>query len=91
MVRVLVNDNMDSSAILSSFDGSNAEMGRYLSEQVFSSLPEDIQHFLTESAALPAVSRPLIGAVSAQDNAVALFNRLGDHALPIAVLDGQGT
>jgi LuxR family maltose regulon positive regulatory protein len=91
MVRVLVNDNMDGSAILSSFDGSNAEMGRYLSEQVFSSLPEDIRHFLTESAALPAVSRALIGAVSGQGNAVALFNRLGDYALPIAVLDGQGT
>ena len=90
MVRVLINDNIDSSAILASFDGSNAEMGRYLSEQVFSSLPEDIRHFLTESAALPAVSRALIGAVSGQADAVALFNRLGDYALPIAVLDRQG-
>lgn len=91
MVRVLVNDNIDSNALLSSFDGSNAEMGRYLSEQVFSSLPEDIRHFLTESAALPAVSRALIVAVSGHDNAASLFNRLGDYALPIAVLDGQGT
>lgn len=91
MVRVLVNDKIESGAILSSFDGSNAEMGRYLSEQVFSSLPEDIRHLLTETASLPAVSRALVGAVSAQVDAVTLFGRLGDYALPIAVLDGQGT
>lgn len=91
MVRVLVNDNIESGGILSSFDGSNAEMGRYLSEQVFSSLPEEIRHLLTETASLPAVSRALVAAVSGLPDAAALFNRLGDHALPIAVLDGQGT
>ncbi|MBP1860091.1 LuxR C-terminal-related transcriptional regulator [Rhizobium herbae] len=91
MVRVLVNDNIESGAILSSFDGSNAEMGRYLSEQVFSSLPEDIRHLLTETAALPAVSRALVTAVCSQSGAGALFSQLGDYALPIAVLDGQGT
>jgi len=91
MIRLLVNDNVESGAILSSFDGSNAEMGRYLSEQVFSSLPEDICHFLTETASLPAVSRDLVTAVSSLPDAATLFNRLGDFALPISVLDGQGT
>ncbi len=90
MVRVLVDDSADSSAILDSFDGSNAEMGRYLSEQVFSSLPADIQRFLAETAPLPAIGRTLVAAVCAVPDAVALFNRLGAHALPIAVLDGQG-
>lgn len=91
MIRVLVNDNVESGAILSSFDGSNAEMGRYLSEQVFSSLPEDICHFLIETASLPAVSRDLVTAVSSLPDAATLFTRLGDVALPISVLDGQGT
>jgi LuxR family maltose regulon positive regulatory protein len=90
MVRVLVNDGADSGAILDSFDGSNAEMGRYLSEQVFSGLPADIQHFLTETAALPAIGRTLVAAVCTRPDAVALFNRLGAYALPVAVLDGQG-
>ena len=90
MVRVLVNDSADSGAILDSFDGSNADMGRYLSEQVFSSLPPDTRHFLTETASLPAIGRTLVAAISALPDAVALFNRLGEHALPIAVLDSQG-
>nr|WP_245294977.1 LuxR C-terminal-related transcriptional regulator [Pararhizobium antarcticum] len=90
MVRVLVNDNADSGAILDTFDGSNSEMGRYLSEQVFSRLPDDIQRFLTETASLPEIGRPLVAAVCTLPDAVALFNRLGTYALPIAVLDGQG-
>ena len=91
MIRVLVNDNVESGAILSSFDGSNAEMGRYLSEQVFSTLPKDICHFLTETASLPAIGRDLVTAVSSQPDAAALFNRLGEFALPVAALDGQAT
>lgn len=76
MVRVLVNDTADSAAILNSFDGSNAEMGRYLSEQVFSSLPEDIQRFLIETATLPVIGRTLVAAVCDLPDAVGLFNRL---------------
>ncbi|WP_457588966.1 LuxR C-terminal-related transcriptional regulator [Ensifer canadensis] len=91
MVRVLVAENIDRTTILDSFDGNNAEMGRYLSEQVFSSLPEDMRRFLTETAALPAIGRALVAAISGRDDAVALFSRLGECALPIAVLDGQGT
>ncbi|MBO9170655.1 transcriptional regulator [Rhizobium sp. L245/93] len=90
MVRVLVNDTADSAAILNSFDGSNAEMGRYLSEQVFSSLPEDIQRFLIETATLPVIGRTLVAAVCDLPDAVGLFNRLGTFALPIAVLDRHG-
>jgi LuxR family maltose regulon positive regulatory protein len=91
MVRVLANDTIGGGAILSSFDGSNAEMGRYLSEQVLSSLPEDVRHFLVETASLPAVSRHLAIAVSSHADAPDLFSRLGDYALPIALLDGHGT
>ena len=74
-----------------SFDGSNAEMARYLSEQVFSSLPADIQHLLVETASLPAISRALAAAICCNPDSATLFNRLADYALPIAVLDTQGT
>ncbi|WP_426240606.1 LuxR C-terminal-related transcriptional regulator [Pararhizobium sp. DWP1-1-3] len=90
MVRVLVAESSDSASILESFDGSNAEMARYLSEQVFSSLPEDIQHFLVETASLPAISRTLAAAICDSPDAATLFNRLADYALPIATLDAQG-
>jgi LuxR family maltose regulon positive regulatory protein len=90
MVRVLVAESNDSASILESFDGSNTEMARYLSEQVFSSLPSDIQHFLIETASLPAISRALATAICGGPDAAALFNRLSDYALPIAVLDAQG-
>lgn len=91
MVRVLVADSKNSAAILESFDGSNVEMARYLSEQVFSSLPTEVQHFLLETASLPAISRTLAASISGSAGAAALFNRLGEYALPIAVLDSQGT
>lgn len=91
MVRVLVAESNDSVSILESFDGSNAEMARYLSEQVFSSLPTEIQHLLIETAALPAISRALAAAICDSPDAATLFNRLSDYALPIAVLDAQGT
>ncbi|URK85947.1 hypothetical protein LP421_01465 (plasmid) [Rhizobium sp. RCAM05350] len=90
MVRVLVAESNDSASILESFDGSNAEMARYLSEQVFSSLPSDIQHFLIETASLPAISRTLATAISSSPDAATLFNRLTNYALPITVLDAQG-
>ncbi len=91
MVRVLVAESKDRAAILESFDGSNVEMARYLSEQVFSSLPSEVQHFLLETASLPAISRTLAASISANPDSAALFNRLGEYALPIAVLDSQGT
>jgi LuxR family maltose regulon positive regulatory protein len=91
MVRVLVADSTNSASILESFDGSNVEMARYLSEQVFSSLPKEVQHFLLETAPLPAISRALAVSISGGADAATLFNRLGDYALPIAVLDSQGT
>ena len=91
MVRILVNESAESGSILSSLDGSNAEMGRYLSEQVFASLPANIRRLLIETAALPAVSRDLARAVSDQPDAAGLFNQLRDYALPIALLDGQGS
>jgi LuxR family maltose regulon positive regulatory protein len=90
MVRVLVAESSNSASILESFDGSNAEMARYLSEQVFSSLPSDIQHFLVETASLPAISRTLAAAICGGPDAATLFNRLTNYALPIAVLDAQG-
>lgn len=90
MVRVLVAESSNSASVLESFNGSNTEMARYLSEQVFSSLPADIQHFLVETASLPAISRALSAAICTSPDAATLFNRLADYALPIAVLDAQG-
>lgn len=90
MVRLLVSEQPQADAVLSSFDGSNAEMGNYLSEQVFQQLPADIQHFLLQTAALPAFSRELVTAIIDEPEVGAVMERLGQHALPITHLAGQG-
>ncbi|WP_271023831.1 hypothetical protein [Rhizobium sp. RCAM05973] len=63
MVSLLVSESEEGYAILASFDGGSADMGSYLSEQVFEHLPEDIRQFLIETAALPAFNRVLLEAV----------------------------
>ncbi|WP_377298141.1 LuxR C-terminal-related transcriptional regulator [Rhizobium sp. SGZ-381] len=90
MVRLLVHDNPQREAVLASFDGSNVEMGNYLSEQVFAQLPDDIQQFLLKTAALPAFSRDLVAALFEGEASALLMDRLADHALPITLLAGEG-
>lgn len=90
MVRLLVDDKGDSDAILASFDAGNADMGAYLSEQVFANLPEVTQHFLVQTACFPAVNRELVAAVFADEEVAEQFGRLPGHALPTTVLAGPG-
>ncbi len=90
MVRLLVHDNPEGEAVLASFDGSNTEMGNYLSEQVFVQLPGDIQQFLLQTAALPAFSRDLVSGLFEGEASALLMDRLADHALPITLLAGEG-
>ncbi|WP_416067323.1 LuxR C-terminal-related transcriptional regulator [Rhizobium sp. ZK1] len=90
MVRVLVTDNIEAEAILSYFDAGTAEMGSYLSEQVFANLPARTRRFLIETAALPALNRELVSAISDEADVSATFQDLARLALPIAVLSGQG-
>jgi LuxR family transcriptional regulator, maltose regulon positive regulatory protein len=89
MVRLLIAENKDGGALLSSFDGSSAEMGTYLSEQVFCNLPEDIQDFLIKTSPFPAVCRSLLEAVFESHDFANLIGRLHDYALPIALLGGD--
>ncbi|MBB4952387.1 LuxR family maltose regulon positive regulatory protein [Agrobacterium vitis] len=89
MVRLLIAENTDGNALLSSFDGSSAEMGSYLSEQVFANLPADMQDFLITTSPFPAVCRALVEAVFQNRNFGSLIGRLHDYALPIAVLGGE--
>jgi LuxR family transcriptional regulator, maltose regulon positive regulatory protein len=89
MVRLLIAENVDGSALLPSFDGSSAEMGSYLSEQVFVNLPADMQDFLIKTSPFPAVCRGLVEAVFKDLGLVELMGRVHDFALPIAILGGE--
>ncbi|MGG6892508.1 MULTISPECIES: LuxR C-terminal-related transcriptional regulator [Rhizobium] len=90
MVSLLVSESEESDAILASFDGGGADMGAYLSEQVFEHLPEEIRQFLTETAALPAFNHSLIEAVLEDSGNAGLIERLNDYALPVTLLAGPG-
>lgn len=88
MVSLLVSESEEGYAILASFDGGSADMGSYLSEQVFEHLPEDIRQFLIETAALPAFNRALLEAVLEGGERAGLIERLNQHALPVTLLAG---
>lgn len=90
MVSLLVSESEQGDTILASFDGGSADMGAYLSEQVFEHLPEEIRQFLIETAALPAFNRSLLEAVLDSSERVGLIERLNDYALPVTLLAGPG-
>jgi LuxR family maltose regulon positive regulatory protein len=86
MVRVLVRENAGAAAALAVL-GHDPDMGRFLSEQVVSSLPPDVQRFLFQTAVLPELSPDLAVAVTGDASARRLFFDLGNYALPFAMLD----
>ncbi|MBN8953487.1 MAG: transcriptional regulator [Rhizobium sp. 60-20] len=90
MVSLLVSESEESDSILASFDGGGADMGSYLSEQVFEHLPEDIRQFLIETAALPAFNHSLLEAVLGGREHADLSERLAEYALPVTLLAGPG-
>ncbi len=90
MVSLLVSESEESDSILASFDGGGADMGSYLSEQVFEHLPEDIREFLIGTAALPAFNHSLLEAVLKSKEQADLSERLADYALPVTLLAGPG-
>lgn len=90
MVRVLASDNIETGAVLSDFGAGTAEMGNYLSEQVFANLPLRVRHFLLRTAVLPALNRDLAAAITEDAEAATVFGELAGFALPIAVLAGPG-
>lgn len=90
MVSLLVSESEESDTILAAFDGGGADMGSYLSEQVFEHLPEEIRRFLIDTAALPAFNRSLLEAVLEDGERAGLIERLNDYALPVTLLAGPG-
>ncbi|MCM2294091.1 LuxR C-terminal-related transcriptional regulator [Allorhizobium sp. BGMRC 0089] len=89
MVRMLIAEKGDGDLLFSAFDGRNAEMGSYLSEQVFTNLPEDVQAFLIHTSPFPAFSRGLLEGVSECPAAGAMIAHLGEFALPVTYLGGD--
>jgi len=90
MVSLLLSESEESDSILASFDGGGADMGSYLSEQVFEHLPEDIRQFLIDTAALPAFNHSLLEVVLENKEQADLGERLAEYALPVTLLAGPG-
>ena len=91
MIRALIgDDNIDHSSTLSSLEGGNVEIGRYLSEQVFSGLSQNIRRLLIQTAKLPEVCRDLAVAVTDEPDVINSYEMLREHSLPIVSLDHQG-
>ncbi|MCC6305450.1 MAG: AAA family ATPase [Rhodobacteraceae bacterium] len=89
LVRILVRENAEAAATLEGL-GRHPDMGRFLSEQVVSSLRPGLRRFLLATAALPELSSALVEAVTGEAESRAHFAALSDHALPLAHLDEAG-
>ena len=89
MVRLLIREQSSGSDVLAHFSQSSAEMGLYLSEQVLSTLPEQVSRFLLATAPLPELSPDLAVAITGLEEARTIFYDLDGYALPLVHVDGN--
>lgn len=87
LARVLLRDGAVTDSDLLEFSGTQLDMARYLSEQVFSSLSVAMQSALVRVAALPYFSAELASAVVSPSAAAELTSDIAVGGLPIEALD----
>ena len=61
---------------VSDFSGRTTDLARYLSEQLLSRLPADIQTFLLQTSILPRISGELANSVTGRNDSWALLEKL---------------
>lgn len=87
LARVLLRDGAVTDRDLLELSGTQLDMARYLSEQVFSSLSVPMQSALVGVAALPYFSAELASAVVSPSAAAELASDIAVGGLPIEAFD----
>jgi LuxR family transcriptional regulator, maltose regulon positive regulatory protein len=80
----------DASGQLQSMTGARRHVFAYLVEEVLRYQPDEVRHFLQQTAVLRRLCAPLCAAVTGQDNAAGLLHRLMADNLFITPLDEEG-
>jgi len=84
-----VRDRADSSDFIATLSGSHRFILSYLTEQVLSQQPEEIQHFLLQTSILDRLNGDLCNAVSGLSGSHALLEELFNANLFLIPLDDE--
>lgn len=85
--RVLLRDGAVTERQLLEFSGTQLDMARYLSDQVFSTLTPNVQAALIEVAPLPQFNTELVAELTGPAPAEELTHEIFSGALPIEIVD----
>jgi LuxR family maltose regulon positive regulatory protein len=85
-----VRDWADPSSFIASLSGSHRFILSYLTEQVLSQQPEEIQRFLLQTSILDKLNGDLCNAVTGRSDGRALLERLFNANLFLIPLDDEG-
>lgn len=91
LAALALRGHPDPAAFVDTFAGSHHYIVEYLSEEVISQQPEDVQLFLLETAHLGQLSAPLCDAVTGRCNGESMLRHLREHNLFVVDLDSTQT
>lgn len=76
MALILLKEKQKGHRVKESFSGASEDIAHYLSDQVLSSLPDEVQAFLIDTSFLYSVCAGLADAVRARDDSVRIMEYL---------------
>ncbi len=89
LVALSMQGRDDLARFITGFTGSNRFVLDYLVEEVFARQPEDVQHFLLQTAVLDRLSGPLCDAVLGQEDSQKILEYLERANLFVVPLDEE--
>ncbi|MEM7535105.1 MAG: LuxR C-terminal-related transcriptional regulator, partial [Chloroflexota bacterium] len=90
LAALSIRGRADVSAFIRAFAGNNRHIVAYLVEEVLQSQPQQVQHFLRQTAILDRLSRALCDAVTERNDSHTLLQTLEQSNLFIIPLDDKG-
>jgi ATP/maltotriose-dependent transcriptional regulator MalT len=91
LVRLLVQSGASLRQLAEGFSGADQDVGQFLNEEVFRTVPPPLQSFLLKVAILDCISADLSEAVTADPEAHRHFLEMQERNLFVTRLDRQGT
>ena len=90
LAALSVRDRTDPSGFIANLSGSHRFILSYLTEQVLNQQPEEIQHFLLQTAFLDRLNGDLCNTVTGRSDSVGLLEKLYQANLFLVSLDDEG-
>ncbi|PWR18339.1 LuxR C-terminal-related transcriptional regulator [Zavarzinia compransoris] len=91
LVRLLVLAGTSLRRLAEEFSGADQDVGQFLNEEVFRTLPPSLRRYLLHVAALDCISAELSEVVTGDPEAHRLFQEMQERNLFVMPLDRRGT